>query len=185
MRLVSFASVLLPFLGLLTGARLLLCRRGEPLPRSRLEGMVDAAIVLLAIVLATIVSDWSSVLVRQHLADGTPSPQPNSRSSPSRRPRRSVSMVHLRLATGDLPRPARHAVGPDWLDDGLLLADRWSRRLGPVSGPAATLVGRLGGEPSRWVRRHPIASAALVATAIGLVVTAGMALEEGLARSCS
>ena len=178
---VSFALILLPFLGLLTGARLLLCRRGEPLPRSRLDGLVHAAIVLLAIVLATIVSDWSSVLVHPDLADRDPVTAAELAFLAVATAAAVVSMVHLRRATGDLPRPARHAVGPDWLDDGLLLADRWSRRLGPASGPAAALVGQLGSEPSRWVRRRPIASAALVATAIGLVVMAGMALEEGLA----
>ena len=64
---VSLAMFFVPLAGLVAGARLLLCRRAEPLPAARLRGVVRATWLAVIVSLVTIASrlgrgpaDWTN-----------------------------------------------------------------------------------------------------------------------------
>lgn len=165
--------------GVLAVVRLLLCRRAEPLPRSRIDGLVRAAVVLAAIVLITAASDWASVLAGAHLADWDWVTAFELVVLAVMTIASALAAIRLIRAVRGLP-PAGAAAGPDCLADGLTLAHRGTRHLGRLAPATGACLGWIDGGPSLAVRRHPVGAAALVSGAGALAVTAAMAREEGL-----
>ncbi|MFJ7243048.1 hypothetical protein ACIQWA_00220 [Kitasatospora sp. NPDC098652] len=176
---VTFTMFFVPLLGALGGARALLCRRGRPVPRYRIEQTLRAGLVCTLLVAATLATDWAAVAARADRASwdgGTPW------LIASLLPLTGVTAGNLllhRRAIRRLPKPVRGAedTGGDWLDDlaplATLLADPRSRTWRAL----AALIGRA--KVLDFVRLRFTLLAAAAAVAAGLLVATGMASGEG------
>ena len=174
---VSLALFFVPLAGFIAGTRLMLCRRSEPLPVSRLTGVVRATWLALAVALATLAADWAGVLL-------------GGRSDGGHDAIAVASALALALTTGvvvagtiALARVRIEPVDadlPDGIADGLTLAREWARRLGPAGRPLATVATFADVRAAPLVRRRPVTAAALVALAFATALALASIREEGL-----
>jgi hypothetical protein len=195
--IVSFAMFFLPLLAGLALVRVVLCRVDEPLPVTRITGLLRASNLMLCVVLVTGASDWTSVALREHAADWDLATGIMVGLLAVGTVAAARATVDLRRASRELPRRVRDAGGPDcvaepgdaraamadepdWLADALALSGRWSAKLGPLAPSAGRVLRALDRIGTPIVRRHPIGTAALISVAFGLAVGAGAAREEGL-----
>lgn len=168
-----------PLVAALVLLRALLCRRDSPLPMARVVSLVRACRGVLGAVLVTLAADWISVALRVHqevwdtatgLLVGL----------------LAATTLVAAAATVELSRAARQALHwpaapstPDALADALLLAERWSRRLGPAS-PVDSLLAWLDRRVATAVRRHPLVAAVLASAAFGLALAGSAAVDDGI-----
>jgi hypothetical protein len=87
--------------------------------------------------------------------------------------------VELHRAGDGVPPPDVGSPGPDWFADALSLAQRWSRRVGPLAGPSSTLLTLVDRGIVATIRARPVTAAAALAAVFGLGLTAAAAQEEG------
>ncbi|MGW2254953.1 hypothetical protein ACWCXH_32935 [Kitasatospora sp. NPDC001660] len=176
---VTFTMFFVPLLGALGAARALLCRRGRPLPRYRIEQVLRAALVCTLLVAATLATDWAAVAARADHAswdDGTPwliaSLLPLTGVT-------AESLLLLRRAIRRLPEPVHGADGArgDWLDDLVPLANLLAGPRSRTGRALAALVGR--GKVLGFVRLRFALLAAVAAVTAGLLVATGLASGEG------
>ena len=178
---VSFAIFFLPLLVALALVRLPLCRAEEPLPVSRLDGLLRVSNVAIAVVIVTLGALWTSVVLRVHAPDWNTA---------------TVVLVGLLVlvtvaaigAAFDLRRgrrgvagPALDGTGPDWLADSVTLATRVAQRGGVLSDPLRRVVGLADRFATAVIRPRPLASAAAFSVAFGAALVVSAAREEGLA----
>src|SRR5262249_1937726 len=143
---VSFALFFLPLVGGVAAVRLLLCRRDEPLPLSRVRGLVRAATLLIALIAITLVAEWSSVVFRENRPtwDETTLALMGVLAAAT-----VAALIGLRgLTRAARAVPAAAPDGPDWLGDAFALARRWSQTLGPGASPATRLL--------QWLEDGPV-----------------------------
>ena len=175
----SFAIFFLPIVGALSAVRLALCRRFEPLPRSRLDDLVHGCIVLIGVALVIAGSDWIAVIRGVDRASWSP-------VTPALVAALAVLTAGLALAAVGLAREARRLpplersepVGPDWLADASELATRVSRRLGPFEPVTTRGIRVVDRWAWAWVRRRPITAAVIAAAGFAALFDVG-ALREG------
>jgi hypothetical protein len=177
---VSFAIFFLPLLVALALVRVPLCRAEEPLPASRLEGLLRVSNVAVAVVIVTLAALWVSVLLRVRESDW------NTVTVALLAVLMLVTLVAIRAAF-DLWRGRRaiagrvlDATGPDWLADSLTLAIRVAQRGGVLADPLRRMVRFADRVTTVVIRPHPLASAAVFSVAFGAAVAAAAAREEGL-----
>ncbi|MBV2153068.1 hypothetical protein [Kitasatospora sp. SUK 42] len=160
---VSFTLFLVPALAGLSAVRAWLCRGGGPQPGYRVDQLLRAARLGVAMVAVTAATDVTAAVLRaeRELWDG-----------------RTAWLIAallplgagvlwclalLRRAVRELPPEERRRPGGDWLDDLVLLA-----------APLADL-----GAVARLLRRHLVAAAAALSLLAGALVVTGQAVGEG------
>ncbi len=173
---VSFAIFFVPLALFVAGARLPLCRRAEPLPASRVSGVVRAAWLAVVVSLATIAADWAGVLMAG---------QAGTRDLVA-----VASVLALALTTAAVlggvialsrVRVPEASVGqPDGIADALELARVLARRLGPAGRLLGPVMTGASAGVAPLVRRRPVASAAVVALAFAVALALSTAREDGL-----
>lgn len=174
---VSFTLFLIPALVALTAVRALLYRRDEPQPVYRVEQLLDAARLSVALVGATVLTDWAAVTLR---ADRTLWDQETRWMIAALVPLTvgvCAAFVLLRRARGRLPAGDRRSKDGDWLDDLVVLALRLTSLL-PGQGQALT-ARLLSGAATDGIRRHIVAVAATASLAAGLAHSGAEAIGEG------
>jgi hypothetical protein len=170
---VSFTVFLVPALTLLIVARAALNRRSASVPAFRAEQLLRAALVCVALVAATVVTDWLALALR---ADR---PLWNSGT-----PWLIAALAVLTVAVGAavllvlrarcrLPERERSGPDGDWLDDLPVLIDR-------LPPPVRRAAGWSGRDSVRtFVREHIVAIAATASLAGSLLETTAQAVGEG------
>ncbi|TAM56760.1 MAG: hypothetical protein EPN50_10100 [Chloroflexota bacterium] len=175
----SFAIFFVPLLVALCAIRLPLARRLEPLPLSRAVGLLRACRLLTAVMAITILSYWVAVAVgadRSAWSQATPGLICGLVILTALV---AFAGAGLERAGHAVPPPGAGSLGPDWLADALSLAERWSRRLGPLAGPSSTFLSLVDRRLGAWIRARPVTAAAVLAAAFGLSLAAAAAQEEG------
>src|SRR4051794_4945864 len=176
---VSFAIFFLPLLVALALVRVPLCRAEEPLPASRLEGLLRVSNVAVAVVIVTLAALWVSVLLRVRESDW------NDATVALLAVLVLATVVAMRAAF-DLWRGRRAIAGrcgdgpgPGWLGDPLPLAVRGPQRGGVLADPLRRVVGLSDRIAAAVIRPPPFASATMFSVAFGAAVAGGAAREEG------
>jgi hypothetical protein len=182
---ISFTLFFVPLAAALVLLRALLCRRDSPLPVARVVGLVRACRVVLGAVLVTLAADWISVALRAHREDWDAATGVLVGLLAATTLVAAAATVELFRAARQAPRspsalrsPATPGT-PDALADALLLAERWSRRLGPAS-PVGSLLAWLDRRVATAVRRHPLVAAVLPSAAFGLALAGSAAVDDGI-----
>jgi hypothetical protein len=135
--LISFMILLVPLIAVLCMPRLLLCRRSEPLPVTRIRDLLRGCRVLLAGVGLTLASEWVSVVIGDNRAawNGATWLQVGALALLSA----ATAVVLISMACpGRPPRPTLARPPTGWL-----ISCCW-----PGSKSAAS--ARAVGQPSRW-----------------------------------
>lgn len=160
--LVSFTQLLVPVMVAAGVARAQLCRRLEPLPAARLDGLVRAARLVALLVGATVGVDLVAVALGTHRESWTSVTASISLAAGALVV--SSALVWLRLRTVTVPGGG---AGPDWAADaGALL--RWAAtRLSPLGAPLRWCAGAVDGLVDGWVRPRPVTAALALALAAG------------------
>lgn len=174
---VSFTLFFVPLVGVLIAMRMLLCRRGDPLPLYRVAQLLRAARVCSVLAAATYATDWSALALRADRAlwnGGTPLLVA------------ALGAVTV-LGAADwpaqararrlLPGPDTYEIRGDWLDDAWALANLPAARL---PRPARALVARLErADTVGWIRGRFTSVLAAGSVFAGLLVAIGLARENG------
>ncbi|MFG2844509.1 hypothetical protein ACGF12_15260 [Kitasatospora sp. NPDC048296] len=160
---VSFTLFLVPALTALTAVRASLCRGGGPQPGYRVDQLLRAARLGVALVAVTVATDATAAALRaeRELWDGRTAwliaaLLPLAAGA-------GWCLVLLRRAGREVPPEERRRPGGDWLDDLALLA-----------APLADL-----GAIARFLRGHIVAAAAGLSLLAGALVVTGQAGGEG------
>jgi hypothetical protein len=177
---ISFMIFLVPLIAVMCVPRLLLCRRSEPLPATRIRDVLRGCRVVLAGVGVTLASEWVSVVIGDNRAawNGATWLQVGALALLSA----ATLVVLIGVGRAGLPRsatPADAGAAVDWLVDFLLLARQESRRLGPGRRPALTLLAWSEQRCARQVRRHPLWTAFAFSAVLGVGVGVNQGLREG------
>ncbi len=176
--MTSFAIFFIPIVGAFSAVRLALCRRFEPLPLTRVTGLLHGCLVLLVVVLATAGSDWIAVAAGADRGSWTS-------VTPALVAGLGLVTLFALLAAGalvsagrPLPRPNRAEIAaPDWLADATVIAGHISRHLGPLEPVTSRIVGVVDRQVWGWVRRRPITAAVISAAGFAVLFAVG-ALRE-------
>jgi hypothetical protein len=176
----SFVVFFVPVIAAVCMVRIALCRRDQPLAIERVVGVVRGSRVVLGAMIVTLVSDWTSVALqanREAWTDGT-----SVMITVLVVPSVVVAVASIRLLRAERLMP--HATGgprpsTDWLSDVLLLAEAWTRWLGPLARLADTAIAWFDRVIVRPIRRFPIAAAAGAALAFGVLLALNTLLREG------
>jgi hypothetical protein len=177
---VSFAMFFVPLTIVFCLVRLLLCRRGEPLPAARAQDLLRGCQVALGVAAATVLTEWAA------LAAGANRPNWNAATwwqaivlavttavtiAAVIRLRQAPAISRPGLVAGDLV--------PDWLADAVTVAQVRSHWLGPLSRPALRVLSWADRRVFAAVRRHPLWTAAAAAMVFGAAIGAVQAISEG------
>lgn len=172
--LVSFTQLLVPVMVAAGVARAQLCRRLEPLPAARLDGLVRAARLVVLLVAATAGVDVVAVALGTHREAWTPVTAAISLAAAALVG--AAGVVWLRLRAVDVP--GGRGAGPDWAADAGALLRAWATSPSPLRAPlrrAARVVDRL---VDGWVRPRPVTAAAALALAAGGLESAVIGWRE-------
>ena len=179
----SFAIFFIPIVGAFSAVRLVLCRRFEPLPISRVIDLLHGCVVLLVVALATAASDWIAVVVGADRGSWTS-------VTPALVGGLGLVTIVALLAAGAVVTETRRLppldrtdlAAPDWLGDATLIGGRVSGRLGPLEPIASGIVRVVDRQLWPWVRRCPITAAVVAAAAFAALFGVG-SLREGYSPS--
>jgi hypothetical protein len=176
----SFTVFFVPLLAIVCLVRIALFRRDQPLPIERVVSVLRGSRVALGAMVATLSSDWISVVLQANRAAwiaGT-----------------GIMVVLLAVVSvivgltciglsragrvvpgvSGTPRP-----GTDWFSDVVALAEWCARWLGPLAGFALATIGWLDRTVVTPIRRFPIVVAAGAALAFGVLLALNTLLREG------
>ena len=177
---VSFAMFFVPLLTVGCAGRVLLCRRKEPVPATRIGDLLRGGRVLLAAVAVTSVSEWIS------LAAGANRAQWNGATWVQVDMLAAISVLAIHAGRAQVraasPRKRESATGAgtvDWLTDVLALAERGSTQLGPFGIHVLRTVRWADRNLVSVARRHPVRGAAVIAALFGLVIGGAQSVSEG------
>ena len=155
-------------------ARAQLCRRLEPLPAARLDGLVRAARLVVLLVAATAGVDVVAVALGTHREAWTPVTAAVSVAAAALVGTAGVVWLRLRAVVV----PGGRGAGPDWAADAGALLRAWATLPSPLRAPlrrAARVVDRL---VDGWVRPRPVTAAAALALAAGGLESAVIGWRE-------
>jgi hypothetical protein len=178
---VSFAMFFAPLLTAGCLARVLLCRRAEPLSVQRVIDLLRGCRVVLGLIVITALAQWVAVAAGADRAlwNGATWLQIGFLAVTT------VLTVAAIVRLRQVPlRPRRRAPasGPaadDWLADSVVMLGRLSRRLGPLASPARAGLTWIDRCVVALVRRHPLWAAVAAAVAFGIVTGGVQAIGEG------
>jgi hypothetical protein len=176
---VTFTMFFVPGLSGVTALRALLCRRAQPLPVYRLEQILRAALLVLALIEITVLADWIALVLRadrQLWSDRTPLLV------------LGLAIVMVAAAVSHVLALRARAMTPRHrLDDGDWLGDV-TVAVGVVAARAAD-PSRSAGLRRRllvvvgFVRAHFVVMTALASTIVGGLVVGQLAVAEGSANA--
>lgn len=173
---ISFMMFFVPLIGLFCVPRVLLCRRSEPLPATRIRDVLRGCRVMVAGISLTLLTEWTAVILRDNRAQWNNATwlQIGLLALMS-----AADLLVIReLRRVGLPRDADQLspASPDWITDAFLLARKHSQLLGPVQRPALMLLSWSDRSLAGKVRRHPLW------TALGgcAVFGAGVGINQGV-----
>jgi hypothetical protein len=176
----SFAVFFVPLLALVCLVRIALFRRTEPLAVERVVGVLRASRLALGTMIVTLLSDWTSVALQANRAAWIAGTGVMIAV---------IAVLSVVVAYGSLRvfragRSIPHVSDDpppvtDWLSDVLLLAERCTRWLGPLSRFAHEVIAWLDRTVVTPIRRFPIAAAAGAALAFGVLLAFNTLLREG------
>ncbi len=177
---ISFMMFFVPLIAVLCAPRVLLCRRGEPLPTARIHDVLRGCRVILAGITLTLAAEWVSVFVRDS------SVQWNGATWLQIGMLVVMSVLDLAavlaVRRAGLPRQGGEPAirtDPDWLGDFLRFVDSWRRRLGPTGRPALWATGLADRHLLARIRRHPLWTALGVCAVFGAGVGVNQGIREG------
>jgi hypothetical protein len=177
---VSFAMFFVPLLAVCCLTRVPACRRSEPLPRGRATDLLRGCRLMLAVVVATLLTEWVSVATGANRSqwNGATWLQVGLLAAMTVLTGRAIVDLYRAPA---LSRPARADVQPaiDWLTDAVAVAALAGGRLGPLHRPALIAVSWTDRCVVTVVRRHPLWAAAITAALFGAGVGGLQAINEG------
>lgn len=177
---ISFMMFFVPLIAALCVPRVMLCRRSEPLPASRVLDLIRGCRVVLAGISLTLFAEWVSVAIRDNRS------QWNDATILQIGLLVAMSAVDLGLVV-DLRRvrlPGSTAEGDaslrfDWLADSFLLVKKNGRWLGPARFPVLRILSWSDHALVGAVRRHPLWTALSWCVAFGAGVGANQGVREG------
>jgi hypothetical protein len=175
---VSFTLFFVPLAAGLMLLRVPLCRRGQRLPASRISGIQRAGTIVAISIGATLVVDWSAVVVGAQRASWTGA----TTAAVS-----GLGLLTLVLigavalhsyAVMSFRRQRWPEAGPDWLDDAVTLFVLTCTRIHPRFGAAARGSAFLI-EGANGVRGHPVVTTVSASILFGLTLSLGEVIGEG------
>ncbi len=178
---VSFAMFFVPLLTAGCLARVLLCRRAEPLSVQRVIDLLRGCRVVLGLIVITALAQWAAV------AAGAARARWNGASwlQVGFLAVTTVLTVAAVVRLGQVPlrsrgrAPAGGPAADDWLADAVVMLGQQSRRLGPLASPARAGLTWIDRHVAALVRRHPLRTAVAAAAAFGIVTGGVQAIREG------
>lgn len=177
---ISFAMFFVPLLAAYCLTRMPLCRRSEPLPRSRVTDLMRGCRLMLGVVAATLLTEWVSVATGANRSqwNGATWLQVGLLAAMTVLAGRAVVDLYRVPALG---RPARADAPPtvDWLTDVVAVAALVSHWLGPLHRPALVALNWADRRLVTVVRCHPLWAAAITAAVFGAGVGGLQAAHEG------
>jgi hypothetical protein len=172
--LVSFTQLLVPVMVAAGVARAQLCRRLEPLPAARLDGLVRAARLVVLLVAATAGVDVVAVALGTHREAWTPVTAAVSVAAAALVGTAGVVWLRLRAVVV----PGGRGAGPDWAADAGALLRAWASRPSPLRAPLRRAAGVVDRLVDGWVRPRPVTAAAALALAAGGLESAVIGWRE-------
>jgi hypothetical protein len=178
---VSFTMFFVPLLTAGSLARVLLCRRAEPLPVQRATDLLRGCRVVLGLIMVTSLAQWVAVAAgaNHSLWNGATWLQIGFLAVTT--VLTVIAVVRLRQVPLRPPgrAPASGPGAADWLADAIVMLGQQSRRLGPIAGPARAGLAWTDRRAAAPVRRHPLWSAAAASLVFGIVTGGTQAIREG------
>jgi len=178
---VSFALFFVPVLLALGAVRIPLCRRERPLPARRASDLLRASRVLVAIVLIALAAEWASVASGAEPSGGRTGATTLLTIALLPLTAAALTVAHwlwrAGRAVGD--GAAKDSAALDWLADAIALGEREAARLGRYGYLAQRVLRLIDTEVAHRIRRHRVATAALLSVTFGLAIAAAQALGEG------
>lgn len=172
---VSFSLFILPVLLAAGLFRAPTCQAAQAMPVARARDLLRWARLLAGVAAVCVITEWASVAVRAHAAAwGTPGAVLIAALAAATAVVVAGGLLVRRAAR--LAEPAwKQAEGPDWVDDWLSAARLTAGTVRPLRGLTGWLDERAA-RGSSGVRRHPLATAAVIGLASGLAI----ALSQGI-----
>ncbi len=167
---ISFMMFFVPLMALACMPRILLCRRHEPMPASRIRDILRGCRVVVAGSTITLAVEWISVAIM------------DNRSAWNELTALQIGLLALmsvadlllilRLRQTGLPtlitgRTQAVAAHPDWLRDSFLFVWQYDRWFGPLRRPFRTSLDRIAMPLESLVRKHPVWMAAAAGAVFG------------------
>jgi hypothetical protein len=174
----SFAIFFVPLLLAVSAVRLPLCRRLEPLPLTRLIGLVRTAVVIEAVALVSLASDWVATVSGSGRVPTAATPIAIGALAVVTAIVVPTAVLVARVAR-DLPRD-RGISGPDAVADLMSISQAVARRLGPAGSPAQSVLAAFDRGVIAAARRRPILATAVAAAVFASLIGATAAAEEGI-----
>lgn len=172
--LVSFTQLLVPVMVAAGVARAQLCRRLEPLPAARLDGLVRAARLVVLLVAATAGVDVVAVALGTHREAWTPVTAAISVAAAALVVTAGVVWLRLRAVVV----PGGREAGPDWAADAGALLRAGATWPSPLRVPLRRAAGVVDRLVDGWVRPRPVTAAAALALAAGGLESAVIGWRE-------
>ncbi len=177
----SFAMFFVPLVAALFLVQVSLCRRSEPLSIARVLVILRGCRLALGAVLTTLLSCWVSVALGANRSQWT------SGATLALLALLVVATLVAARASRNLGRvpKLRSLAGQeggarsDWLTDAVAVAERESRRLGPLQAPVLRVLTWIDRQVFSEVRRHAVLGAAAVAAVFGGTVGSNQGICEG------
>jgi hypothetical protein len=183
---VSFAMFFVPLLTVGCLARVVLCRRAEPLSVQRVIDLLRGCRVVLGLIVVTALAQWAAVAAGANRALRTGATWLQVGFLAVTTVLAAIALVRLcQVRLGQVPgrrperRPAGGPAAADWLADAIVMLGQQSRRLGPLAGQARAVLTWIDRHVAAPVRRHPLWAAAAAAVAFGIVTGGTQAIREG------
>jgi hypothetical protein len=182
---VSFALFCVPLVAVPSAIRLL-AGHGQPPAAGRLIDLIRACDVTLTAIALTLAACWSALAASANRPAWTSVTGIQVAALGLISAGTVAAAVGLRVAATALRRDAPAVPGngptgdnPDWLDDLVEVGQRLATLAGPAGRPVRRALTWSGARAVPVIRRHPVGTAAVVATATGALVAIAQSVGEG------
>ena len=177
---ISFMMFFVPLIAAICIPRVLMCRRSEPLPASRIRDVLRGCRVVLAGVGLTLLCEWVSVVIGENGSAWNWATWVQIGLLAMM----SVLTLAAARAVGRAGLPGQGSAEPtgtssDWLEDALAFVRKESHRLGPARPFVVALVDFTDQALLKVIRRHPL----WMALALCLIFGAGAGINQGVRES--
>lgn len=183
----SFTMFFVPLVAAYSLVPVSLCRRAEPLPVSRVLGILRGCRVAVGAIVIALLTDWAAVAVGANRSQWTSGATGILVALLILTTVVTGKVIADLLRAPRLPAPgaAGHPPTSDWLADMVIVAERESHWLGPLRRPALSVLAWTDRILLAGVRRHPLRAAAVAAVAFGLAAGGSQAIREGYLLSAT
>jgi hypothetical protein len=177
---VSFTIFFVPLIVAVCFVRMRLWRREEPLQVQRVIDVLRGCRAALGAILVTLLADWTAVALRANSTAWSDKTWMLISGLGALTVIAMLTAFDVRRASSRLPRQAAtDARAPDWLDDAVVVAERYLAGLGPLGAHAVDVLRLVERLVISRVRRHPMAAAAALGVGFGCALAATQVIVEG------